>query len=88
MEGRSEKKQWEGLKRMPGRGQKELVASRQGDGRKDGENEEALQEAAGKWMEEVNLLEVGSVLGEGGREGERRVDLKEGEREGKITDLR
>lgn len=48
VEGRSEKKQWEGLKRMPGRGQKELVASRQGDGRKDGENEEALQEAAGK----------------------------------------
>lgn len=33
---------------MPGRGQKELVASRQRDGRKDGENEEALQEAVGK----------------------------------------
>lgn len=49
VEGRREKKkQWEGLKRMPGRGQKELVASRQGDGIKDGENEEALQEAAGK----------------------------------------
>lgn len=58
---------WEGAER-------ELVASRQEDGRKDGENEEALQEAAGKLMEEVNLLEVGSVLGrEGGR-----VDLKEG----------
>lgn len=65
---------------MPGRGQKELVASGQGDGRKDGENEEALQEAAGKWMEEVNLLEVESVLGEGGW----RVDFQEVERVGEI----
>lgn len=32
---------WEG-------GERELVASRQEDGRKDGENEEALQEAAAK----------------------------------------
>lgn len=32
---------WEGAER-------ELVARRQEDGRKDGENEEALQEAAGK----------------------------------------
>lgn len=33
---------------MPGRGQKELVVSGQGGEKKDGENEEPLQEAAGK----------------------------------------
>lgn len=55
---------------MPGRGQKELVASRQGDGRKDGENEEALQEAAGKMNGGSEFIRGGKRVG-GGREGRR-----------------